>query len=261
MTGKDISKITLNLVIIYIIGGLLIAGVYAKTSPIIFQIQKKEKEQALQRMMPVQLIANAPAEAEPRVKELLPRAAEVSRGSYMAEVDILAGQLDDLIDGLEDSGATTVAVKSDYRPVKAGDWEPWHKHAEHYEVMKDGEAAGYIVETYGKGYSSYINVLVAVDPDFTVRKINILHQAETPGLGDEIMTEEFMGQYRGKDLDHLEVIKGETEDKIQALTGATISSRAVTSGVRDGVEMLREKYAGVALIPGEAEEEGHAGRP
>lgn len=261
MTGKDISKVTFNLVVIYIIGGLLIAAVYAKTSPIIFQIQKKEKEVALQRMMPVQLIVNAPAEAESRIRELLPQASEVVQGALRAEMDLLASQLEDLKDDLEDAGATTVAEKSEFKPLKAGDWEPWHKHAEYYEVKKDGKNAGYIVETYGKGYSSYINILAAVDRDFTVQKINILHQGETPGLGDEIMTEEFMGQYKGKDLDHLEVIKGETEDKIQAITGATISSRAVTNGVKDGVKMLVEKYAGGAAKTGEAEEEGHAGRP
>jgi electron transport complex protein RnfG len=94
-----------------------------------------------------------------------------------------------------------------------------------------------------------------------VRKINILHQGETPGLGDEISTDPFMEQFRGKDLDHLVVIKGETEDKIQAITGATISSRAVTNGVKDGVKMLMEKYGAGAVNIGEAEEEGHAGRP
>lgn len=260
MTGKDISKITLNLVIIYIIGGLLIAGVYAKTSPIIFQIQKKEKEEALQRMMPIHLIVNAPSEAQAKVKELLPEAEEKEQGSFDARVDLYEASLKKLRKKLKKAGATEIEEYSEFKPVKAGDWEPWHKHAEYYEVNRDGETAGYIVETYGKGYSSYINILVAVDPGFVVRKVNILHQGETPGLGDEILTEWFMDQYRGKDVEHLEVIKGETEDKIQAITGATISTRAVTNGVKDGVKMLIEKYTGEGGTQ-EAKEEGHAGRP
>jgi electron transport complex protein RnfG len=185
MTGKDIIKITLNLVIIYAVGGLLLAGVYAKTSPIIFIKNKIEKEQALKKMMP---------EAE--------------------KID------------------------------KVGDWELWHKHAEYFEAKKGDEVIGYVVETYGKGYSSYINILVSVDTNFIVKKINVLHHAETPGLGDEIETEWFKKQFEGKDLEHLVVIKGETEDKIQAITGATISTRAVTNGVRDGVAMLMKKYTG-----------------
>jgi electron transport complex protein RnfG len=93
-------------------------------------------------------------------------------------------------------------------------------------------------------------VLVAVGPDFAVKKINVLHHAETPGLGDEIEAEWFKKQFEGKDLEHLEVIKGETEDKIQAITGATISTRAVTNGVKDAVAMLKERYGAGAVAAG-----------
>lgn len=176
-------KVALNLVVIYVVAVVILAVVYAKTSPVIFQKNKEEKEAALKRMMP---------DAEAIVKE--------------------------------------------------GDWAPQHKHAEYYAAKSGGETQGYVVETYGKGYSSYINMLVAVDTDFVVRKIAVLHHGETPGLGDEIETAWFRDQYEGKTLDKLVVVKGETEDKIQAITGATISTRAVTNGVRDGVGQLITKY-------------------
>jgi len=210
MTAKDMIKITINLVIIYIIGGVILAFVYSQASPIMFKKAKEEKEAALRTMMP---------EA----------------------------------DNIE----------------KLGDWEPHHKHAEYFiakecieektEQIKDektGElreekkcikdkAIGYVIEGYGKGYSSYINIYVSVDKNFTVKKVNILHHAETPGLGDEILKDYFLSQFAGKDIDHLVVIKGPTEDKIEAITGATISSRAVTEdAVRNGVKMLIEKLSG-----------------
>ena len=73
----------------------------------------------------------------------------------------------------------------------------------------------------------------------------MLHHAETPGLGDEIQKDYFKNQFKGKSIDNLVVVKTETPDKIQAITGATISSRAVTEdGVRKGVEMLKEKLSG-----------------
>ncbi len=203
-------KITINLVLFYLIGGLILAFVYAKTSPIMFQKQKEEKEAALRTMMP---------EA----------------------------------DNIE----------------KLGDWEPHEKHAEYYVAKKCGEIkigsvkddktgemketrecigaedVGYIVEGYGKGYSSYIHLLASVDKNFVVKKITILAHAETPGLGDEIEEDYFLSQFEGKRADNLVVIKGETEDKIEAISGATISSRAVTEdGVRKGVEMLRETVSG-----------------
>ncbi len=61
------------------------------------------------------------------------------------------------------------------------------------------------------------------------------------------MKDSFLSQFAGKHVDNLVVIKGETEDKIEAITGATISSRAVAEdGTREGVKMLIEKFSGKA---------------
>jgi electron transport complex protein RnfG len=210
MTTKDMAKITFNLVVLYVIGGLIMAFVYAKTSPIKFQKEKAEKEAALKLMMP--------------------------------EADKVA---------------------------KLDDWETHEKHAEYYAARKCGEIKiinvknektgemteekeclnpqdiGYIVEGYGKGYSSYIHVLSSVDKNFILQKISILGHGETPGLGDEIEKDYFLNQFVGKSADNLVVIKGETEDKIQAITGATISTRAVAEdGVKNGVLMLKENLSG-----------------
>lgn len=187
MTAKDMAKITINLVVIYIIGGLIIAFVYAKTSPIMFKKAEEEKKAALMTMMP--------------------------------EADK---------DGIQ----------------SIGKWEPHHKHAEYYVAKKGNEEIGYIIEGFGKGYSSYINVLVSVDKNFMVKKVSILHHAETPGLGDEIEKDYFLKQFENKSVDNLIVVKRETKDKVEAISGATISSRAVTEdAVKNGVKMLKEKLS------------------
>lgn len=186
MTGKDITKIAINLTVIYVIGGLILALVYAKAAPVIFIKQKQEKEIALKKMMP---------EAD--------------------KIEVL------------------------------GTWEPHHKDAEYYVAKKGNEEVGYIVQGFGKGYSSYINVLTSVDKNFVVKKISILDHKETPGLGDEIEKDDFLKQFPGKTVDHLNVLKTETQTDIQAISGATISSRAVTEdAVRNGVEMLISKFSG-----------------
>jgi electron transport complex protein RnfG len=180
LTGRDIAKITFNLVIVYLAGGLILAAVYARTSPIMYRNALLEKETALRRLMPD-------------------------------------------ADKIE----------------KAGDWSAHEKQAEYFIAKKGDKIIGYIVQSYGKGYSSYINTLIAVDTDFKVQKISILDQKETPGLGDEIDTPTFKKQFEGKDIDHLKVVKTETTDDIQAISGATISSRAVTEdAVRNGVAFL-----------------------
>jgi electron transport complex protein RnfG len=180
MTGKDIVKITLNLVVIYLIGGLILAVVYAKTSPIMYKNAVLEKEAALKKLMP---------------------------------------------------DADTIE--------KLGDWSIHEKHAEYFVAKKGGNITGYIIQSFGKGYSSYIDTLIAVDKDFRVQSINILGHAETPGLGDEIEADSFKNQFKGRDPEHLKVVKTETTEDIQAISGATISSRAVTEdAVKSGVEFL-----------------------
>ncbi len=104
---------------------------------------------------------------------------------------------------------------------------------------------GYIAEGYGKGYSSYIHILTSVDKNFLIRKISILGHGETPGLGDEIEKDYFLKQFEGMSSGNMVVIKGEAPDRIEAITGATISSRAVAEdGVKNGVKMLEEKLSG-----------------
>jgi len=182
MTPKEIFKITLNLVIFYLVGGLILAVVYAKTSPVMYRNAVIEKEQALKKLMP--------------------------------EAD---------------------------RIEKLGDWSVHEKHGEYYAAKKGGAVIGYLIQSYGKGYSSYINTLIAVDKDFRVLKINILGHAETPGLGDEIETDGFKNRFAGKDAGHLKVLRTETNEYIQAISGATISSRAVAEdAVRNGVEFLKK---------------------
>lgn len=186
MTSRDMAKITVNLIVIYIAGGLILAFVYAKASPVMYRKALEEKQIALKSMVP---------EAD-RIESL-------------------------------------------------GTWEPHHKHAEYYVARNGAEEIGYIVEGFGKGYSSYINVLVSVDKNFTVKKVSILSHAETPGLGDEIEKDYFLARLENKRADNLVVVKAETQDKVEAISGATISSRAVTEdGVKNGVKMLMEKLSG-----------------
>ncbi|MEK6529066.1 MAG: hypothetical protein AABZ36_09335, partial [Nitrospirota bacterium] len=52
MTAKDMLKITVNLVVIYVIGGLILALIYSVASPIMYREAEKEKQAALKAMMP-----------------------------------------------------------------------------------------------------------------------------------------------------------------------------------------------------------------
>jgi len=108
-----------------------------------------------------------------------------------------------------------------------------------YRAEKAGKPIGYVVLSYGRGYASFIKVLVAVDLDGKVAGIDVLSHGETPGLGDQITQPSFKDRFKGKLAEDLVVVKGETTHGIQAISGATISSRGATRAVKDAVEALR----------------------
>jgi len=269
MNIKEILKVTINLVLIYAIGGALLAWVYSVTSPIIYKNKQEDKANALKGMMPIHLVANAPADgAADAIKAVLPEGTVVKADGNMVdvEVDVYKKDKKKLIKSIKKTGALSVSQYSDFDPGEPkGTWEPSHKHAEFFEVMgRDGQVAGYIVESYYKGYSGAPGIYVAMDNDLVVQKVEILSHGETPGLGDEIEKKYFKDQFRGKRLEQLEVVKGEAGDRIQAITGATISTRAITYGARDAVEHMMKYKAGELPEPekageGTEAEEGSSG--
>jgi Na+-translocating ferredoxin:NAD+ oxidoreductase subunit G len=114
-----------------------------------------------------------------------------------------------------------------------------------YEVDKGNDLIGYIVPSDTKGYGGTIKLLVAVAPDLTVLTYKIISSNETPGLGDNAKKEPFTSQFTGKTEEHLIVTKdtSDTED-IVAMSGATISSKAVTKGVYNAEEELKAYLTG-----------------
>lgn len=117
--------------------------------------------------------------------------------------------------------------------TEVGGHEGW------FAAEKGGKAIAYIVPSESKGYGGKIKMLVAVTADSKVIDFSILEHNETPGLGDNAQKPEFRQMFAGKGADKLEVTKDPAnKDNIQAMTGATISSRAVTKGVREAVEAV-----------------------
>ncbi len=129
-------------------------------------------------------------------------------------------------------------------PIKAaGTWKAAdNKGHEYYQATASGAAVADIAETVGKGYSSYIKMLVSLTPDMKISDVKVLDMNETPGLGDQVLEKSFLDQFKGKSLSQIVLIKGETKENIQAVSGATYSSRGVTNGVKDAVQMLVDKY-------------------
>ncbi len=102
-----------------------------------------------------------------------------------------------------------------------------------YIIQKDGENIGYSFVTKGKGYGGDIKILVSLESDFNIKQISIVTQTETPGLGDRILSPDFTDMFIG--LKTEDVALSGDGGKIDAITGATVSSRAVTEAVRQAM--------------------------
>jgi electron transport complex protein RnfG len=141
----------------------------------------------------------------------------------------------------------------------------------------DGATAGFVIEGESRGYKNRIRFFVALDTTFTVQGVRVVEHEEDPGLGAEIATTVFQGQFVGRSADrvtaidvtrdpmpedwksalsalatsssrdwqsgHGELLAREAPRPIYAVTGATISSRALTRGVRTTVDHFRRRWA------------------
>lgn len=107
-----------------------------------------------------------------------------------------------------------------------------------YAAVKDGKIIAYVVPAESKGYGGSIKMLAAVTPEGKTIDYKILSHFETPGLGDKAAEPKFRKQFAGKAAQEMEVVKVPSDKNIQALTGATITSRAVTKGIREAVEQV-----------------------
>ena len=116
-----------------------------------------------------------------------------------------------------------------------------------HRARRDGQLAGWVVQTAGQGYADRIEVLVGLSPEADViTGLFVLDQKETPGLGAKIATAPWRRQFVGKPAAApLEVVKGggAGANQIDAITGATISSRAVVAIVNRALADVSSQLA------------------
>ncbi|MFO7890277.1 MAG: RnfABCDGE type electron transport complex subunit G [bacterium] len=105
---------------------------------------------------------------------------------------------------------------------------------------------GYAFQANGSGYSSTIKTLVGIDTSGTILAIKILSHTETPGLGskcEETRSGEsspwFQEQFKGEKASNIAVDKD--NGNIDSITGATITSRAITDAIADSARSLMKK--------------------
>ena len=109
--------------------------------------------------------------------------------------------------------------------------------------VKGGEAGYVITATDGEGYGGDIQITVGVTKDGTVSGVSILSISETAGLGMRATEAKFQEQYVGKNTDKFYVSKdGGEGEPIDAISGATITSRAFTGAVNTAIGYCKNAF-------------------
>jgi Na+-translocating ferredoxin:NAD+ oxidoreductase subunit G len=114
-----------------------------------------------------------------------------------------------------------------------------------YRARRNGQPVAAVIQTLApEGYQGPLELLVAVDPDGVLLGVQVLRHNETPGLGDAFETREadWLDAFSGASLldppQHLWSVRKDG-GAFDAMTGATITSRAIVRGVRRALEFYR----------------------
>lgn len=108
-------------------------------------------------------------------------------------------------------------------------------------------AEGVLIRSSSRGYGGDVPVLIALDKSGKILRMKFLSNDETPGLGKKVENQTYFGQFIGKQTDKLFTVKTNEAEKIRidAVAGATISSRAVTEAINAAASLFKKISAEV----------------
>jgi len=122
----------------------------------------------------------------------------------------------------------------EFEPVEV-DVEEYPDIKEVYAGSSDGSIVGYTIKATSKGYGGQLEVMIGINADNTIQTVKLLSHSETPGLGAKAAEPKFQEQF------NLKSAAGPLEyDEIEAVTGATISSKAVLNAVNKAIGYVND---------------------
>ena len=257
---REIVRIAINLTIVCALGALVLGGIYMGT-----ERYQEAARLASERHAVTELLA-LPADATVlEVSQSLDpgRRLVVYRAKPYGAADAAARVLVFGLDGTRQPGAPAAGATQSLGRFFVG--------------REHGVDAGFVIEGETRGYKNRIRFFVALDSTYHIAGVRVLEHEEDPGLGAEVATSWFTGQFLGRSSEqvssmdvtrdpmpedwrgalatlahegaaawraaHSALVTREDAKAVYAVTGATISSRALTRGVRGTVEHFRRRWA------------------
>jgi electron transport complex protein RnfG len=262
-SAGEVIRIATSMVVTCLLGGLVLGAVYVATDRYAEEARVRGERAAIAQLLGLDSTATvlevrqylAPGRGLVVYRTEPPDGSEGTQLSFA-----LNGRLE---------GRRAVPAGAD--PEKG--WEPLGRL---FVARRGGAASGFVIEGESRGYKNRIRFFVALDDSFRILGVRVVEHEEDPGLGAEVATPWFQGQFIGRgasDLPALDVTRDpmpedwraalraregmdpgawrahyaallEREDRrpVYAVTGATISSRALTDGVRAAVSHFQRRW-------------------
>lgn len=129
-----------------------------------------------------------------------------------------------------------------------------------YYVARDAEGANIaliVTAETSKGFSGKIKMMVGFRPDGSIYDTSVLEHSETPGLGAKCTEEGFKGQFRGFNPSERKLIVAKDGGDVDAITAATITSRAYCDALQTAVDKFNV-LSGTVFPKPQPEEEAAA---
>ena len=110
-----------------------------------------------------------------------------------------------------------------------------------YPAILSGEKQGLAIKTFSpKGYGGKVWIMVGFLPDGSIKNISVLEHKETPGLGTKMSEPKFIQQFIGKHPDQFNLKVKKDGGEVDALSGATITTRAFSAAVQTAHDAINK---------------------
>lgn len=278
---KEILRITASLTAVCLVSALILGAVYATTEHARKHIQEEMEQETRLSLLGFGEGEKAPADLkiysvyryvlqDEKGKTLLAYLIPLKdKGYALAEID-LEGKPGKVIQIKAEASELNEQASRDKVVMSALPKGYKATYAETiYVADQSGKRLGYVLTGVTQGFKTFVDYMVSLTPDYTIKGVAVTKHEEDPGLGAEITQNFFKNQFIGKTAEMLknlqvvkeplppdyamalqpakakkagmskeqvsEIMKKHVKDNIYALTGATISSRALTNGVKNTV--------------------------
>jgi len=264
LTGREIARIVLSMSLACLAGAAMLGLVYLGTDRYRRASAEAGERKDIREMLGLDADARlleVRQSVGPGARPVVYRAAP--RGATAGTAHEVTFTLDGALAGERDVPVTVPLGK---------EWTPLGRI---FVAARAGQPAGFVVQGETRGYKATIRLFVAMEPDFEIVDMRIIETTDDPGLGAEVAQPWFREQYVGRTAEeiakldvtrdpmpedwkaalvafarrapdgparHRALLERERRKPIYAVTGATISSRAVTEGVRKTVDHFRRRW-------------------